>query len=163
MSEIAAGLASITHAIAIVKALASTSQTLAKADMVGKLIDLQEALLAIQIRQGELEAENQRLSAELFDMKQQSNVAKTVEYHFDAYWVRKSAEELDGPFSAGHYDENNKLVRIEYYGKVRHGEGAERFLFKDRKFGTASMVPVQFVLQWKVGHLMPNLSDCILG
>jgi len=100
------------------KNAAKILQEAGKIEQYKKILEAQKELLDMQKKIDDLEEENRELKKKL-------KIKESVAYRNNAYWVKKSEKEEDGPFCSRCYDKDKDLIRMQPCGNPEWGECPE--------------------------------------
>jgi regulator of replication initiation timing len=160
-STIATLSTAVSTVISLVRNLSEATKSADIAKMHSIIIDLQQAIMDIQLQQQKLIEDNARLREEKRDLSEKLQTQENLEYYCDAYWIRKSNGSLDGPYSQIKWDEERLLVRMVFSGRDNFGgfrDGVrfcyEYYIYKERKKDYC-VVPYEFL----VTNAHPNINE----
>ena len=112
--------------LSLLKSLSEASKTMDKAELGGVIIELQQAVMDMQLKQHELIDENRHLREENRELTEKIAIKENLERHYEACWIRQDDGALDGPYSQLMWDDSRKLLRMRYtqrggFGDVKNG------------------------------------------
>lgn len=116
MSEIAAAIAAVKHAIDIGKFLADGTTSLKEAEQKLKLADLISALAEAKIQLATVQDTLIDQRREIRDLQQQQAFAGTLEFQGHSYW-RVVSGKRGGPFCQNCWDKDEKAIRLYEYSR----------------------------------------------
>lgn len=114
--DIAALFSSVNQAVTLGKALVEIRD---QAAMNTKVIEFQQAIMTVQQKAMELQAEQQSLLNRIHALEEECRAHREIEgvtYEAPYYW-RTADEKKDGPFCQSCYDKDRKLVRLQGDGE----------------------------------------------
>jgi hypothetical protein len=124
--------ATVNTITSLLRKLRDAAKTMDKAEIGGIIIELNDAMMDLQLKQQELINENQQLRTENQELNEKLNIKENLEYHYEAYWIRKDDDSLDGPFSQQMWDNEHKFIRLRFVRKDRWINKGEALLFVNK-------------------------------